>query len=135
MARAKIKGELGGTAELRRKLKEAGRIGTKALAAAAIQEMERVIGDAKLRTPVDLGTLKGSGTVLMPKIRGKKVTIIGGFGGAAKEYALRVHEDLSLSHTVGEAKFLERAWMERLVYMDENLARHAAKALERLQGR
>lgn len=130
----KYRSKLEGAEELERKLKAAGKLGLKALAGGAFVEMSKVINDAKTRTPVDTGTLRASGTVLPPRIRGGSVTVTGGFGGAAKDYALEVHENLKMSHTVGEAKFLERAWLDRLSYMDENLGREVRRHLATLQG-
>ena len=53
--------------------------------------------------PVDEGTLRSSGRV---DATGKLITL--SFGGAAAPYALVQHEDTSLQHTVGEARYLVR---------------------------
>ena len=70
---------------------------------------EVIMTDAKLRTPVDTGTLRASGFVaLVDKgAMPKKVEL--SFGGAAGAYAIYVHERLDVYHPVGEAKFLENA--------------------------
>lgn len=61
--------------------------------------------------PRDEGTLAGSGRVTGPDESGA----IGlTFGGAATSYALRQHEDLTLQHPLGEARYLVRG-MERFV--------------------
>lgn len=60
--------------------------------------------EAMKRTPVDLGNLKGSAYSDLDPYSGKFVEI-----GYTAEYAPIVHEDLEARHTVGEAKFLERA--------------------------
>ena len=130
----KFKSSLSGDDELQRQLKVAGPLAGKALASAAFEEMEKVMTGAKMRTPVDTGVLRASGTVLKPKFRGKKVEIVAGFGGAAKTYAVPVHENLTVRHTVGEAKFLERAFLDRLPRMDINLADGVRRALGRLGG-
>ncbi len=58
--------------------------------------------------PVDEGIMRNSGVVGNPERRGKEFRIELGYGGAAEAYVVRQHEDLTLSHSVGEAKFLER---------------------------
>jgi hypothetical protein len=121
-----------GMDELRRKLAAAGPLALQALAAGMVEEQEQVITAAKQRTPVDTGTLKGSGTVLPPKFSGSRAEVVAGFGGAAQDYAIVVHEDLSASHPVGEAKFLERSFLERANGMGRNLAAHIGAALKRL---
>ncbi len=54
--------------------------------------------------PVDEGPLRASGRVAGPQ-RGEVEL---SFGGASAPYALRQHEDLTLNHTVGEARYLVR---------------------------
>lgn len=66
---------------------------------------ERVIEEAKRRTPVRTGTLRNSGHVRSADKSGFLV----GFGGPAAPYAVYVHENLKARHRVGEAKFLEKA--------------------------
>lgn len=56
--------------------------------------------------PVDEGTLRNSGRVEGPDGKG---AVTAAFGGAAAPYALRQHEDLTLHHELGEARFLTRA--------------------------
>lgn len=82
---------------------------TKALESALYVEGERMMTTSKLECPVDTGTLRSSGHVAPPHtdIMGHTVTVSLGYGGAAADYALRVHEDLNMHHTVGKAKFLE----------------------------
>jgi hypothetical protein len=59
-------------------------------------------------TPVQYGTLRDSGQVDKPEWKAGVLTITLGFGGAAEEYAIYVHEDLEAFHAVGEAKFMEK---------------------------
>ena len=121
-----------GGAKLRRKLAQATPLAITALAAAEVEEMERVMAQAKARTPVDTGTLRASGTVFPPEIRPQSVKTVAGFGGAAKDYAIVQHERLDFSHTVGEAKFLERPFLERAPAMPKALALATDRALRRL---
>lgn len=77
------------------------------------EEGERVLTEAKdtkpgQGVPVDEGTLRSTGRVeVRPALSMIEVHI--SFGGPAAPYALVQHEDLTLRHTVGEAKYLERA--------------------------
>ena len=62
-----------------------------------------VQGEAKRRTPVDTGRLKTSikSKTFKSKLSGEVFTAV--------RYAIPVHENLRARHTVGEAKYLERA--------------------------
>lgn len=113
-------------------LKQAPATALEALGVAVVDEMDAVMEEAKRRTPVDTGTLRGSGVVVGPEKQGTQVTAIAGFGGAASDYAVVVHEDLSASHGVGEAKFLERPMLERAGQIPRNLAVRLAQYLGRL---
>lgn len=57
--------------------------------------------------PVLTGALRASGHVDTPKWSGNVLSIVMGFGSSAVHYALSVHENLAMSHTVGSAKYLE----------------------------
>lgn len=124
-----------GINQLRRALDMAGPLATKALESAMMLEQEAIIAAAKERTPVDTGTLRGSGTVLAPEVSGTQVTVESGFGGAAADYAIPVHERLGVHHPVGEAKFLERSFLERAPRIPANLARRVEAAWQRLRVR
>jgi hypothetical protein len=60
--------------------------------------------DAEEHCPVDQGTLRSTHTVERAE---REVCI--GVGGPAAPYAIRQHEDASMSHTVGEDHWLENA--------------------------
>lgn len=68
---------------------------------------EEIKGLAQTMTPVDTGVLKGSAYVQAIE-NGWEI----GFGGAASAYALEQHENLDYYHDVGQAKFLEMAFIE-----------------------
>lgn len=84
-----------GIIPFRDKVMEAGREAEDALEEAAVVEAERIMERAKQRVPVDLGTLRASGTVLPPRREGGQVVVTIGFGGAAAPYAIAVHEGRS----------------------------------------
>lgn len=91
-----------------------------ALRGALLQEGEIIMTKSKRVTPVapDGGTLRNSGFVDKPKVKGDIVTVELGFGGAAKAYATAVHETPSkhdppswvgkkVKFNVGGPKFLQ----------------------------
>lgn len=76
-----------------------------------VEESESITTAAKKLTPVDTGTLRVSGTSTLEikeDVLSAKVT----FGGPSAGYALEVHERLDVKHKVGQAKFLEVAFIE-----------------------
>jgi hypothetical protein len=81
-----------------------------AVAAGVYMLANEIMTDAKRRTPVDVGALKGSGYVTQPEEAGGWIVSNLGFGGPAKDYAIVQHERTEFSHPEGgEAKFLENA--------------------------
>ena len=88
------------------------------VAAALKQEAELTMTESKGEVPVDTGSLRNSGFVDEPKIDGNQISVKIGYGGVATKvnpktgevtttYAVIVHEDTTMNHTVGNAKFLE----------------------------
>jgi|1_EtaG_2_1085319.scaffolds.fasta_scaffold00749_3 hypothetical protein len=123
-----------GSKELMRKLAAAGPLAKTAIVAGAIEEQEKVIAGAVPRTPFDEGILKGSAGVLPPNLSGPDVDIVAGYGGAASSYAVPQHEE-DYKHSVGEKKYLLKAWNERLPKMGKELGDAIERALRRLKGR
>lgn len=102
--------------EVERALKKHLEAALKSAEAALYQGASIIMTEAKERAPIDLGTMRNSGYVTLPQSRGGNTFVEAGFGGAAKAYAVRQHEELSYNHTdpktgiaVGEAKYLENA--------------------------
>lgn len=93
------------------------------VAAALRAEAEIEMAEAKRRTPVDTGVLRGSGYVDDPTLRLNVHRIEVGFGGAAAEYAVVVHEDMDAFHPVGQAKYLESVLKESAPYLAERIGR------------
>ena len=75
---------------------------------ALVMEANEMMTEAKAQTPVDTGTLRGSGTVFPAKRKRDGVEVELGFGGAAAGYVIPVHQRLDVHHPVGNALFLER---------------------------
>lgn len=110
-----------GTEEMAQVLKQLSERAAPAMAKALTNEAERIMGEAKDLCPVDTGTLKASGHVQEPELIGERVSVTMGFGGAASDYAIIVHEDLSAYHPVGQAKFLEQPLMEAAGSMESRI--------------
>lgn len=105
-----------------------------ALEGATFEKANTIMTDSKKLVPVDTGALKNSGFAENPVVSGKLVTVKIGFGGVAVPYAIKVHEDLTAHHTVGQAKYLEEPLNEHKRTMEEDLARKVRGRLFRNRG-
>lgn len=95
----------------------------KAAASALRIEHELIMTAAKKDTPVEFNTLRSSGTVFPTEITPTYLRSRGGFGGAAKEYAIPVHEIMTNKHPRGgHAKFYENALLAGHKGLDARLA-------------
>lgn len=85
---------------------------------AIYMEAQIELTEAKKRVPVDTGTLRASGFVTTPEIGpGDRISVRIGFGGAASDYAVYVHENLEAYHANGQAKYLESVLNESAQFM------------------
>jgi hypothetical protein len=109
-------------------------------AAALKKEAEITMTESKLEVPVDTGSLRNSGFVQAPKMFNNNISVKLGYGGVATkvnpktgelttQYAIQVHEDLSVRHRVGKAKFLEDPIKRRRNDIARNLARSVDRTL------
>lgn len=89
--------------------------------AALRAEGELIMTEAKRRTPVLTGVLRGSGHVTGPE-PGATIEVRLAFGGPAADYAVYVHENMQSFHHVGQAKFLESAVLEAAPRLAGNIA-------------
>ena len=117
--------------ELERKLRREEHI-------ALYQEALIITGVSMRRTPVDVTTGKGGGTLRdshetsAPRRKGTTVQVDIKVGGPAAEYAAVVHERViapsgrPVQHIVGQAKFLESAILEA----EKTLGARIAKRLQ-----
>lgn len=93
--------------------------------------------------PTDSGVMKGSHAVIRdgqavmagPHNQGDTLgggpgQIVIGYGGAAAAYVERQHEDMTLSHPSGKAKWLEDAFNEKQSALQEKVSRRVAGALK-----
>src|SRR4030095_6764164 len=74
-----------------------------ALARALYEDGNALLNEAKAIVPVDLGTLKSLGFVTFTEISAGTIDVTVGFGGAAKAYAVYVHE--GTGPAVGHASY------------------------------
>lgn len=87
------------------------------------EEGEILLGMSKGQVPVDTGVLRSTGHCTGPVIQGtRKAVVTVGYGGPAAPYAYRQHEDKTLRHKVGKAKFLEDPFNQLAPLMDARMA-------------
>lgn len=122
-----------GINELKRALSRADELAATAIKAGLVEEAESIMAESKSVTPVDTGVLRASGTVLPPEQHGTKVTVTMGYGGAAQQYAIPVHERLGVSHPSGQAKYLEGPFLARAGKIPANVSRRIERAWQRLR--
>jgi len=101
------------------------------LGKAIYQEAEEIMGRSRGLVPVDTGTLRASGQVDLPTITAQGASVEFGYGGAASDYAVPVHERSDLTHTVGTWKFLEAPTMEAAHGMGARLASRIQRMFRR----
>ena len=124
--------ELSGWGDLERFFKRAPEVVADALESGLVIEANEMMTASKEETPVDMGTLRGSGTVFPAERELGGVSVELGYGGAAADYAVPVHERLGVAHPVGKAKFLEEPVLTRAPRLGPVLAKELARALTRL---
>ena len=130
----KIKAKLIGSRELTRELKRRGNAAPKWLARGLFKEGERIMGASKRIVPVDKGPLRASGHVQLPEIKGKKVTVTLGYGGAAAPYAVFVHEKPARHDPPTQWKYLEKPLNEAIPGMAARLAKTVRPAVKKRGG-
>jgi hypothetical protein len=91
-------------------------------AAALYQEGLVVQKESMKRTPVDTGALRASHETSLPSWKGDSLEVTIAVGGPAADYAVPVHERTEVTHTNGQAKFLESAVHEASSSLLERLA-------------
>lgn len=104
-----------GLARVRANLRKFGAAGNKALKRQLHTEANLIAGASKDRfVPVDEGVLRSSIHAPLPSEKSGVVIQEIVAGGPAAPYAARQHEDMTLRHTVGGPKYLERPVLEAL---------------------
>lgn len=123
--------ELIGAPELARTLATAGPQGVRALKQALNEEGQIAFRNSQRLVPVDTGTLRRSGILLLAREKGSSmIEVVMGYGGAASAYALRQHENLSYRHKQGQqAKYLEEPVRARQEKLSQNIQRRMQRIL------
>lgn len=123
--------ELIGAPELARTLATAGPQGVRALKQALNEEGQIAFRNSQRLVPVDTGTLRRSGILLLAREKGSAmIEVVMGYGGAASAYALRQHENLSYRHKQGQqAKYLEEPVRARQEKLSQNIQRRMQRIL------
>lgn len=124
--------QLHGVKEMVSKLKAIAQKYPTQVGNAIYAEAQIEMTEAKRRTPVSPvpapkgvvpGTLRASGRVSLPDIKGRDISVTLSFGGAAQDYAVVQHERLDFFHTTGQAKYLESVLNESRSYMAARIGR------------
>jgi hypothetical protein len=120
---------LKGEKALQDKLKKAKRVIPFEMAAGLYQEGLLVMETSMRRTPVEIGTLRGSHETGQPEWKGKMLQVNIQVGGPAAPYAKIVHERIigpggnKVRHKTGQAKFLQSALEEATPGLAARLAK------------
>ena len=103
----KMKFNTKGLKKVKKELEKLAKEFPQAVAAQEYEEGVRIYNNMIPRMPYDTGLMESQAYVTPPSGRNNKVVEIGVGGDPAK--AIRQHEDTSLQHTFGEARFLDKA--------------------------
>lgn len=101
----------------------------KKVGAALYIETQIETKEAKRRTPVKHGALRGTVHTEGPVFEGKSIYCMIVAGGPAAPYAVYVHENLDAFHSVGQAKFIESVVLESRPFMAQRVARRLREML------
>lgn len=94
-----------GAKAIQRNLRRAESGYRRALGAALYREGSAILAESLKLVPVDTGRLRATGYVSPPEQTRGGVEVEIGYG---TDYAVKQHEDVSLAHVVGQAKFLQQ---------------------------
>lgn len=123
----RIDAKLKGDDKIIKKLRKLVKTAPEAVTIGMVAGGEFVMSGAVERVPVDTGRLRQTAYVAPPEALGTNDDIVEcGFGTA---YAIPVHEKTNVSHTHGEAKFLEKAVFNRANKVLSVVARAAERVL------
>jgi hypothetical protein len=105
----------------------------KAIGLALSMEAQVMMRNSLRIVPVDSGTLRRSHRILPVFKEAGSWTILMGYGGAAREYALEQHENPDYRHAEGKSwKYLETPVRERIPVFEMMLAKRVTAILRKL---
>lgn len=116
-----------GGREMRANMDRLAKKSPKAMERALKKFGEIEMTEMKRRIPVDTGTARDSGFVGKPEWQANTVTIELGFGGAAEDYIIPLHENIDVYHPNGEAKWMEKVLSESEPFFAERVLTDWAK--------
>jgi hypothetical protein len=102
-----------------RRMEIAGR-GAAIARPALYRNAELMMTESKRNTPVDKGLLRASGEVRYPAPTSTRTFASLDY---TEDYAVYVHEDLTVYHPVGHAKFLEKAVNKGMRRLERDIAK------------
>lgn len=111
-----------GIPETERLLDLFGDKAAKAMRGILYREGEAIMAESKRQVPVLTGTLRDSGHVQPPSESSGELSVVLGYGGPAAPYALYQHEEMTLHHKEGNAKFLAGPFYAAKPTMDDRFA-------------
>ena len=127
-----------GAKQLAKKFRQMGKEGQRLLGGELYREGEGIMTLSKQQyVPVEFAVLKDSGHVQLPVFNSRGVSVTLGFGGAAKGYAVHVHERIFapsgrlVRHPIGQAKYLEVPAMLRAQRMGPRMVSNLHRAMTR----
>lgn len=109
------------------------------LATSLFEEALEIIAEGQnYLTPVDHGTLAGSGAVMPPEMNGNKISVTLGYGGAASAYAMYIHEllespsgkPINWSKSGSGAKYLENPTRKAIPQIENRIFSKLNKILK-----
>lgn len=115
--------ELDGIGKLISVLEKAGDKAPLTLARALVDEANEIFDISQQQVPVDTNVLRSSGMVHNPVISQNEIMVEISYGGGAKAYAMRQHENESYNHAPGKkAKYLYDPVKDRIPKLADHLA-------------
>jgi hypothetical protein len=139
--------DISGLVEMRRSFAALSRMSAEelGLAQALTEGAEGIMRESRPLVPVVTGTLRASGIVELPILSQDEVEVGMGYGGAARAYALKVHENPRAGQTggispqgkryrrwsqVGQWKFLEQPFLAARQRVLDAIAAEVARRIE-----
>lgn len=103
-----------------------------AIKEALYAEAQVVLRESKRQVPFRTGALSSSGMVHEPYAAGSKAAVEISYGGAAIDYALEQHENLTYRHAAGrKAKYLEDPAVDATERLGARLRERVARMLKK----
>ena len=122
-----------GLDKLNNLLREGAVEAIKATGGALYREATAMFRVSQEQVPIKYGILKASGQVTLPTYSEHSVEVDIGYGGAASDYALVVHENLEAHHPHGKAKYLEDPVNAGVPGLMERITESVDKAMRSLK--